>query len=165
MTILRGSLLTRASWSHLSGHFLVAQTVRNSCHFYYYWSILLALQPGRLFRISLGNRSLPFACNLYSRPVWDDCPKLAFAEQALPVALEFRRAVRAPWRACSQATIAQNCFVPRLMEMCRWIGSHFHDWIDSNVACVADALNLLYRICMSQTVLTHRLFLLNSINV
>ena len=20
----------------------------------------------------------------------------------------------------------------RLMEMCRWIGSHFHDWIDHN---------------------------------
>ena len=34
------------------------------------------------------------------------------------------------------------------------------DWIDYNVARVADALNLLYRIGMSQTVLTHRLFLL-----
>ena len=22
--------------------------------------------------------------------------------------------------------------------MCRWMGSHFHDWIDYNVACVAD---------------------------
>ena len=123
--LIRGRLLTRASWSHLSGHFLVAQTARNSCHFYYYWSIFLALQPDRLFRISLGNRSLRFACNLYSRPVRDDCPKLAFAEQALTVALAFRPAVIAPWRACSQATIAQNCFVLRLMGMCRWMGSHF----------------------------------------
>ena len=112
VTILRGHLLTRASWSHLSGHFLVAKTVRNSCHFCYYWSILLALQPGRLFRISLGNRSLRFACNLYSRPVRDDCAKLAFAEQALPVALAFRPAVRAPWRACSLVTIAQKLFRP-----------------------------------------------------
>ena len=110
--LIRGRLLTRESWSHLSGHFLVAQTVRNSCHFYYYWSILLALQPGRLFRISLRNRSLRFACNLYSRPVRDDCAKLAFAEQTLPVALAFRRAVRAPWRACSQTTIAPKLFRP-----------------------------------------------------
>ena len=165
MTILRGRLLTRARWSHLSGHFKVEQTARNSCHFYYYWSMFLALQPGRLFRISLGNRSLRFACNLYSRPVRDDCPELAFAEQALPVALALRLTVRAPWRACSQATIAQNCFFPRLMGMCHWIGSHSHDWIDYNLACVADALNRLYWIGRSQTVLTHRLFLLNSINV
>ena len=133
VTILKGRLLTTARWSHLSGHFLVAQTARNLCYFYYYWSIFLALQPGRLFRISLGNRSLRFAWNLYSRSVRDDCPKLAFAKQALPVALAFRPALRAPWRACSQATIAQNCFVPRLMGKCRWMGSHFHDWIDYNV--------------------------------
>ena len=165
VTILRGRLLTTARWSHLSSHFLVAQTARNWCHFYYYWSIFLALQPDRLFRISLGNRTMRFACNLYSRPVRDDCPKLAFAEQALPVAMAFRPAVRAPWRACSQVTIAQNCLVPRLMGCAAGWGRIFTTGLTYNVACVADTLNLLYWIGMSQTVLTHRLLLLNSIKM
>ena len=101
-------------------------------------------QPTRVFRISFSPTLSPLSRSL---------------EQAT-VALAFRPAVRAPCKACSQATIAQNCFVLRLMGMCRLMGSHFHDWIDYNVARVADALNLLYRIGMSQTVLTHRLFLL-----